>query len=115
MEDYAQQEDIQKQKEHEAMRKQCEEQYNRIKKALEEAPEPDPPVLGTEKDPWKHRAMGMRCSTCMWFVHKEASGGYTPVRSSIGRCRRHAPSMNGYPVVKMHDWCGDHKIDENKL
>jgi len=33
----------------------------------------------------------------------------------LGRCRRHAPSMNGYPVVYLDDWCGDHKIDENKL
>lgn len=23
--------------------------------------------------------------------------------------------MNGYPVVFETDWCGDHKLDENKL
>jgi hypothetical protein len=33
----------------------------------------------------------------------------------VGRCRRHAPTMNGYPVVYMDDWCGDHRIDENKV
>ncbi len=32
----------------------------------------------------------------------------------VGRCRRHAPTMNGYPAVYMTDWCGDHKLDENK-
>jgi hypothetical protein len=59
------------------------------------------------KDPWEHRAKGMRCATCMWFVEKRSD--------LIGRCRRHAPSMNGYPVVYTHDWCGDHKLDESKL
>lgn len=34
---------------------------------------------------------------------------------TIGRCRRRAPTMNGYPVVFSDDWCGDHKIDENKV
>ena len=59
-------------------------------------------------DNWKHRSEGMRCKTCMWFVRKEVE---TPTK--IGRCRRHAPTMNGYPVVFDDDWCGDHKLDEN--
>jgi hypothetical protein len=33
----------------------------------------------------------------------------------VGRCRRHAPTMNGYPVVFEDDWCGDHKLDESKI
>jgi len=45
-------------------------------------------------DPWKHRGIGMRCATCMWFIRKE-----TETPTMIGRCRRHAPTMNGYPVV----------------
>lgn len=64
-------------------------------------------------DPWKHRSKGMRCQTCMWFVLKEASKA--PEQGTrMGRCRRHAPTMNGYPVVFEHDWCGDHKLDEEK-
>jgi hypothetical protein len=65
-------------------------------------------------DPWKHRSKGMSCSTCMWFVEKVKAEGLenTPC---IGRCRRHAPTMNGYPVVFDADWCGDHKLDENQL
>lgn len=75
------------------------------------------------RDPWKHRSAGMRCSTCMWYVPKVAVeltlGGGPPefpekMQSSIGRCRRHAPTMGGYPVVKRDDWCGDHRLDENK-
>lgn len=66
-----------------------------------------------EKDPWKHRSAGMRCQTCVWFVLKELTNATG--KSSVGRCRRHAPTMNGYPVVYMTDWCGDHKIDENKV
>lgn len=64
-------------------------------------------------DPWAHRSKGMRCSTCMWFVLKRA-----PERgplNEIGRCRRHAPTMSGYPVVFTTDWCGDHKLDETKV
>ena len=62
-------------------------------------------------DRWKYRSRDMRCNTCMWFVLKEAS---TKRILSIGRCRRHAPTMNGYPVVTVEDWCGDHNLDENK-
>lgn len=63
-------------------------------------------------DPWKHRASGMRCGTCMWFAGKVRADGE---QGSLGRCRRHAPTMNGYPAVFLTDWCGDHKLDENKM
>ena len=66
------------------------------------------------KDPWKHRSKGMGCVTCMWYVQKEQAEGIESI-SSIGRCRRHAPTMNGYPVVFETDWCGDHKLNENAL
>ena len=65
------------------------------------------------QDPWKHRSSGMNCKTCMWYVEKVGSGE-SPVTASIGRCRRHAPTMNGYPVVFPADFCGDHKLDEDK-
>lgn len=66
-------------------------------------------------DPWQHRSDGMRCKTCMWFLAKHPSGRIVTEAYSIGRCRRHAPTMNGFPVVFVNDWCGDHRIDENKL
>ena len=56
------------------------------------------------EDNWVHRAETMRCNTCMWYVRKNAKHG---------RCRRHAPTMNGYPVVMKSDWCGDHKLDRD--
>lgn len=62
----------------------------------------------TPNDPWAHRSEGMRCTTCMWFVSKGDA-------AKLGRCRRRAPSMNGYPVVFPDDWCGDHKLDETKI
>ena len=74
-----------------------------------------------EADPWVHRSDGMRCKTCIWFVPKVPQigqpvlGGYTPAAGQVGRCRRHAPTMGGYPVVYMTDWCGDHRLDENKI
>lgn len=33
----------------------------------------------------------------------------------LGRCRRHAPTMNGFPAAWSGDWCGDHKLDETKV
>ncbi|HPO93495.1 MAG TPA: hypothetical protein P5234_15825 [Thermoanaerobaculaceae bacterium] len=69
----------------------------------------------SSRDPWRHRSAGMRCRTCMWFVAKELAPGPHPEGAwNVGRCRRHAPAMGGYPVVKRDDWCGDHRLDENK-
>jgi hypothetical protein len=48
---------------------------------------------------------GYCCSTCRYYSPKDAV---------IGRCRRHSPTMGGYPVVYgPTDWCGDHKIGTN--
>jgi hypothetical protein len=82
-------------------------------------------------DNWNHRSQGMRCRTCIFFVkkHQEAAktsktmvscadpAGYDvpALRGELGRCRRHAPTMNGFPAVFCKDWCGDHKLDENKI
>lgn len=66
-------------------------------------------------DPWKHRSSGMRCGTCIWFAPKKHDGMQEGDLYKLGRCRRHAPTMNGYPVVFLHDWCGDHRLDENKV
>jgi hypothetical protein len=60
-------------------------------------------------DPWVHRSAGMKCSTCMYFVPKRAPDTCV---LPIGRCRRNAPTMKGYPVVLTSDWCGEHKLDE---
>jgi len=68
--------------------------------------------IGSQRDPWEHRASCMLCRTCMFYALKKSN---VAVLRNVGRCRRHAPSMNGYPVVFEHDWCGDHKLDETKL
>lgn len=61
------------------------------------------------EDNWKHRSEGMRCASCMWYVPKEGAS------VELGRCRRHAPSLSGFPVVFPGDWCGDHKLNESTL
>jgi hypothetical protein len=82
-------------------------------------------------DNWKHRSENMRCKTCMWFVPKEAnislacreqmtSLEWTEYHQKglsfdLGRCRRHAPTMSGWPVMFVNDFCGDHRLDENKF
>ena len=63
-------------------------------------------------DNWKYRSANMRCMTCMWFVHKAVTND-KPLH--LGRCRKHAPSMKGWVPVFGTDWCGDHRLDENKL
>jgi len=73
-------------------------------------------------DPWAHRSEGMRCKTCMWFAPKYPGGKpiidgdrITLPPVDMGRCRRHAPTTSGYPVVFVNDWCGDHKLNENAI
>lgn len=56
-------------------------------------------------DNWEDRANRMKCESCMWFARK----------ATIGRCRKHAPTMTGYPVVFFTDWCGDHKLNESTV
>ncbi|MCL1940730.1 MAG: hypothetical protein FWG09_02215 [Synergistaceae bacterium] len=64
-------------------------------------------------DPWAGRSEGMRCKTCIFFVQKgDKEFGE---KGSFGRCRRNSPTMKGYPVVFGMDWCGEHKLDENKI
>lgn len=77
-----------------AAREQVDEQVDRLRR--------------TAPDPWKHRSEGMKCSTCMWYVAKNGPAN----GQEIGRCRRRAPTMGGYPVVFPVDWCGDHKLSE---
>jgi hypothetical protein len=48
----------------------------------------------------------MLCQTCMY---------YSPKETIPGRCRRNAPTMKGFPAVFPTDWCGDHKVDGDKL
>ena len=65
-------------------------------------------------DSWKHRSKVMSCSTCMWYVEKAKAQG-SKNTAPIGRCRKNAPTMSGYPVVFETDWCGQHKLDENTV
>ena len=53
-----------------------------------------------------------------WKIEKEDyEGSEKPMLKSgkVGRCRCHAPTMRGFPVVWSQDWCGDHKLDENRI
>lgn len=58
-------------------------------------------ATGHPEDMWAHRSEGMMCATCMWWVRY--------------RCRRHAPTMSGYPATYPEDWCGDHKLDKETM
>ena len=64
-----------------------------------------------KSDNWEQKGVGMLCKTCMYFVPKADEGEIV----EVGRCRRHAPTMNGWPVMFVTDWCGDHKLDKDRL
>ena len=72
-------------------------------------------------DKWKNRSKGIQCRTCMHFVEKTSDGrpgnqdDDPATENKIGRCRRHAPTMSGFPVVFTEDFCGDHKLNENSI
>jgi hypothetical protein len=69
------------------------------------------------EDNWVGRSEEMKCATCMAFVEKKVPVD-VPVgidHRVIGRCRRYAPTMRGFPVVWSDDWCLDHKLDERKI
>jgi len=66
------------------------------------------------EDNWKHRSSKMVCRCCIWFTEKRPDSRELE-KETFGRCRRHAPTISGFPAVYGTDWCGDHKLDENKI
>ena len=62
-----------------------------------------------KNDCWGNQASWV-CKTCTYFVPKPITR-LCNKESIIGRCRRHAPTMSGFPVMFLKDWCGDHKLD----
>ena len=69
-------------------------------------------MKGDVMDNWKHRSQKMLCGCCMYFMSKVDKDSKITL---LGRCRRNAPTMKGWPVMYTTDWCGDHKLDENKI
>lgn len=47
------------------------------------------------------------CKRCMFYVPR--------LDSCIGRCRRRAPTLSGWPIMYHESWCGDYRLDETKL
>ncbi len=68
--------------------------------------------IETARDPWHSRQEKMRCRTCRFYVQKASA---QQASGELGRCRRNAPTMQGFPVVFPLDWCGEHKLDENRV
>ena len=80
-------------------------------------------------DNWKHKSETMLCKTCMHYVSKnsiselaksldDSPKGIIQAQEkglSVGRCRKKSPCMDGWPTVFSTDWCGDHKIDGDKI
>lgn len=66
---------------------------------------------------WKNRDKEAKCNSCIYYLEKvPAKAAEASSYVEIGRCRRHCPvACAGYPVVFPVDWCGDYKLDENKI
>ena len=47
------------------------------------------------------------CKNCRWFLRKQ--------ETKAGRCRKHSPTMEGFPSVIEIDWCGDFRLDHRGL
>ena len=60
-----------------------------------------------QPDNWPTHGQTHTCAFCAFYVAK--------LSGAAGRCRRHAPTMAGFPVVFPTDWCGDHKLDAERL
>ena len=45
------------------------------------------------------------CKSCMFYKMKEGT---------VGRCRKNAPTVGGWPDVSDDDWCGDHKRNKSQ-
>ena len=59
-----------------------------------------------KEDNWKDKT-SFRCGTCMYYVQKDGT---------LGRCRYNPPVVvSGWPAVYDGDFCGQHKIDPEKL
>lgn len=92
-------------------------------KSATESCEVEPPLRdGEPPDNWADLS-SFACRTCRFYVPKVelVSGDYgvndkgeklivRVEHKPRGRCRRHAPTMNGFPVVYDTDWCGDHRL-----
>ena len=63
--------------------------------------DPGDNVPGTVDDLWAHRSTAMKCASCMFYTNF--------------RCRRHAPTLQGYPAVYPADWCGDYKKSKDSM
>jgi len=63
--------------------------------------------LRAEEDNWRN-SNSFICATCLYYVEKDSE-------LDVGRCRRLAPTIKGYPVVYGTDWCGDHKLGVKNL
>lgn len=60
-----------------------------------------------KQDNWPSHEQTHTCKFCMWFVNKN--------QTVLGRCRKRAPTLDGWPAVYESDWCGEHKMDGSHL
>ena len=55
----------------------------------------------------------MRCGNCVWWAAEQVRTNAGAQNGPAGRCRRHAPTANGWPGVRVDECCGEHKRNEH--
>ena len=51
------------------------------------------------------------CNDCKYYsevTSREVAGKAAPLVHAKGQCRRYAPQLGTWPMVRSDDWCGDH-------
>jgi hypothetical protein len=57
----------------------------------------------------------VRCVSCVFFqplLHSDVKEG-DQIR--LGKCRKNAPTVAGFPQVLPYEFCGEHRLDAEKL
>ncbi len=70
-----------------------------------------------QEDPQEYRDKNMCCETCIWYAQEEPTDGirFFNWNTEYATCRFKSPVLGGWPVLYLGDWCGDHKLDEDKV
>ena len=63
----------------------------------------------SEIEKWNRNRL--KCFNCIFFEGKEDATGFI----QVGRCIRNAPTIRGFPIMLPNQYCGEHRLDENKF
>ena len=54
----------------------------------------------------------VKCEECIWSNPIKQNEAHGRVEIVGYECRHRSPSENGWPMVRVFDWCGEGRFDE---